>query len=229
MQIPMPSAAKPQVIPQRPPVGVLPLGAMVGTSLVLPARTGFNELTDKDYTEAAKTLGCETRMIRAMALKEGKDHGFDELNRPVILFEPLHFAGFSKNRKWKGKEYDDLLHLQPKPHLYGSTSAQWNRLQRAYALNPEGALKATSWGKFQVLGSNCIYVGFARVESFISAMCSSEQNHLAAFVAFIQYNKLQSALVAKDWDKIADVYNGHHYKASGYDKKLKLIYESLDD
>ncbi len=220
-----PPLTKPRPIPQRPPVGPLQLAVKPGTPLCLPARTGFDELLDADYAAAAKTLGCEIRMIRALAMKEGKDHGFDELNRPVILFEPVHFRKLSPHGKGYGKEHFYLTHLHPKPHQYGTTSDQWQRLQEAYLLDPGAALEVVSWGKFQILGSNHGGAGYATVQTFVSAMCVSEQNHLSAFVNVIQAWHLQPALVSKNWATIARVYNGPQY--GNYDTKLKDIYDAL--
>ena len=217
----------PGPIPQRPPVGPLPLKAAPGAALSLPARTGFTALSETGYALAAMTLGCETRMIRAMAKKEAKDHGFDEWNSPVILFEPLHFRKLSPKGKGYGKEHFYLTHLHPKPHPYGSTSEQWQRLQEAYLLNPDAALEVVSWGKFQILGSNHGAAGYATAQTFVFAMCLSEQEHLSAFVSFIQSWRLQPAFVAKDWAAIARTYNGPNF--GSYDTDLRGIYDRLKD
>lgn len=223
----VPPVTRSRSFPQRPSIGLLPLKATLGSPLSLPARTGFVDLSEADYVAAAKTLGCETRMIRAMAKKEGKDHGFDELNSPVILFEPLHFKKLSPQGKGYGKEHFYLTHLHPKPHRYGSTSDQWQRLQEAYLLNPDAALEVVSWGKFQILGSNHGSAGYATAQTFVSAMCGSEQNHLNAFVSLIKSWHLQPAFAAKDWSSIARVYNGPNFGT--YDTDLKDIYDQLED
>ncbi len=219
----------PPFIPMRPPPGPIAINPPPGTPLRLPLRTGYDPLSDDDYAAAAKTLGCEVLMIRAMAIKEGKDHGlgFDEFNRPVILFEPLYFRNRSGHSTEYALKYPDLTHRHPKPHQYGSYTAQWGRLQQAYLLNPRAALESTSWGKFQIVCQLFPLAGFATPESFVSAMCVSEQAQLTAFVHFIQGKKLERVLSEKDWPAIAYGYNGSGYRASKYDEVLQGIYEKL--
>lgn len=54
------------------------------------------------------------------------------------------------------------------------------------ALDKNAALKATSWGKFQILGSNHLSAGYKDVNEFVSSLSVSEKNHLKAFVNFIK-------------------------------------------
>ncbi|MDD4881534.1 MAG: N-acetylmuramidase domain-containing protein [Gallionellaceae bacterium] len=37
---------------------------------------------------------------------------------------------------------------------YGKFSAQYGKLERAFNLDPEAALKSASWGRFQIMGNN---------------------------------------------------------------------------
>jgi hypothetical protein len=223
----------------RPPAGPLPYNPPPGTPLRLPLRTGYNPLSDDDYAAAAKTLGCEALVIRALAKQEGKGHGFDSYQRPVILYEPKHFLKFAGHRRdpaYQARyraQYPDLTQFQHlPPHLFGTDNEQWQHIQKAYLLNGSAALESVSWGYFQILGDAYHDAGAASLEMFVSAMCRSEQEQLAAFVHFIASKNLKSALATKDWRTIAAGYNGRGAKGDPstikkYSSKLEQAYEAL--
>jgi hypothetical protein len=71
--------------------------------------------------------------------------------------------------------------------------------------------------------------GFADVECFVTAMCTSEQQQLQAFVTFIQNIGAAEALATKNWALIAEKYNGQQQKGSTYAKDLQDIYDKLGD
>ena len=212
----------PKHLPLRPVRGALLNNAPAGTPLRLPPRIGATTLTDDDYAAAAKEIGCDLLAIKAVSLEEGKGQGFDAMGYPVILFEPLNFASLAgpKGHPHFGqvyrKKYPDLTHRHPLPHPYGPTKQIWQRLQMAYLLDPLDALRATSWGRFQVKGDSATRIGYCSVENFVSAMCRSEKDHLQAFVGFIRFWNLASALQRRDWPKFAFKYNGAGYKQPQY-------------
>ena len=100
---------------------------------------------------------------------------------------------------------------------------------KAYRLNPEAALKACSWGAFQILGMNYEVAGEYRfVETFVRDMCTSEAKQLTILRQFIDKNpRLHKAVQDQDWDKIAFHYNGPKYAENNYQIKLKEAYEKL--
>lgn len=99
------------------------------------------------------------------------------------------------------------------------------KIARAYALDPVAALKAPSWGMFQILGENHKACGFANVKSYALAMFTSPAAHLRAFVAFVRASpRLHEALIARDWAAFARAYNGPQYAKYEYDKKMAAAY-----
>ena len=224
--------------PVKTSAGGIPVHPRPGAPLNLPQRRGFAPLSDDDYKAAAKTLGCEARAIQAVALQEGKDHGFDSLNRPIILWEPSHFARYSGNAALYRKRYPDLAVLPKGPHAYGTESRQYRRLYEAYLIYPRAALRTPSWGKFQILGNNYKEAGYGSVESFVQDMCLSEQTQLVAFVHFILHQNLQQALHDKDWETFAKGYNGAAtatriistpHGNTTYSKQIEEKYNNLKD
>lgn len=178
-------------------------------------------LSDADYTAAATRNGITMAAIKAVAqIESGGRSGFDEQFRAKILFEAHHF------RKYTTKRFD-LTH----PHLscvrasakkYYSWN-QYSRLYEAMILDPVAAIKACSWGKFQVLGSN--HNGWPDPVSFARAMQESENNHLKSFEAYCVKNGLIVHLKNKDWAKFAAGYNGANYAEFSYDTKMAAAYK----
>lgn len=178
--------------------------------------------SEDEIVEAAKTLKCEARTIKAVALVEAPTGGFDEMGRPKILFERHIFSQLTM-RQYDGR-YPFISNRVRGNYSFPERN-QYVRLQHAYALAPYAALQATSWGLFQILGQNFLLAGFGTVEQFVRAMCYSAGEHLAAFVAFAQSNShLLSALRKKDWAQIAYYFNGPQYPENQYDIKLAKKY-----
>jgi hypothetical protein len=172
--------------------------------------------------------------------------GFDKKCRPFILYErhvfsrntnPRHkfdesHPGLSAKATYTYEKVNkiktvDELSVDQYPNAGGkelNNELSYQRLVRAYSLDKDAALKACSWGKFQVLGEN--YSGaFASVQEMVKAVSRDEIGQFRTFISFIKMNRLQSALQSKDWLHIAQTYNGRRQK--GYDKKLKDKYEFL--
>ena len=205
-------AASPQVSLNRDITHLLP------TSSSCPA-----PLSEQNFSEVATRQNISIAAIKAVAqVESGGRSGFDDQYRPKILFEAHHFRKYTKN-------IFDLSH----PHLSCNRSAAkkfygWNqyaRLYEAMILEPTAAIKACSWGKFQVLGSN--HNGWSDPISFARAMFASESNHLRSFEAFCEKGGLIVHLRNKNWAKFAEGYNGKNYKDFEYDVKIGNAYQSF--
>lgn len=194
------------------------------------AYTGL-PLTTQDYSDAAQTLGCELAAVKAVAQVETAGASFDMNDRPTILYE-RHV--FSRNTVPRGK-FDqtnpDLSASKPyPPGTFGTKDYQFVKLARAYQLDHDAALKAASWGKFQILGENHEACGFAAVADFARAMTISECEHLKAFVKFLLNSPGRlGAIRKKDWTALAVSYNGANYAQYQYDVKLAHAYAEYAD
>ena len=178
-------------------------------------------LTEDDYKEAAELLNCEVAAIKAVAEVESGGEGFLPDGRPKILFERHQF------RKFTNGEFD-ATHpgiSNKKARGYGPAGAhQWDRFNEAAALNRTAAIKAASWGKFQVMGFNFAHSGFDTLEDFHAAMLKNEAEHLKACCRFITINKLDRALRNHDWVTFARGYNGEGFRENKYDEKLAAAF-----
>jgi hypothetical protein len=180
-------------------------------------------LVEADFTAAASSLGCDVNAIRAVAKVESARAAFDDRGRPTILYERHLF------RRMTGGQFDNQPDLSNRESGgYGTFASQYGKLERAYALDPNAALKACSWGMFQILGMNHQDAGFGTVVDYVKAMCQTETDHLRAFVNFIKANSgMQAALRARDWAGFARRYNGPAYHKNRYDERMADAYRQL--
>ena len=179
-------------------------------------------ITESDFTAAATTLGVEVNAIKAVSAAETEQSAFDGTGRPTILFERHKFHTFTVGKY--SKAHPGIS--KKSPGGYGLFSAQYGRLHEAYLLNKTAALKAASWGRFQIMGEYYKMAGFPSVEQFVLAMTKSEANHLTAFVSYIiNKPKAHKGLKNLQWTMFAQGYNGE--KQKGYDKKIQSEYSKL--
>lgn len=185
----------------------------------------LSPLTRGDFEHEVRTLGIEWEVLAAVAeVERGPLGGYAEDGRPIILFERHLFSRLTDRR------FDDS---HPRvsslaPGGYPRTQAErWSQLEEAFALDPEAALKSTSWGRFQTLGQNYANGGFANARDFVASMASSERGQLRAFVDFIRANGLVDELQRKDWVGFASRFNGPAYAQSQYDTRMAAAYARL--
>jgi len=177
-------------------------------------------LTEIDFQRAAKKLRCEVAAVKAVAEIESRGKGFYASGFPVILFEKHVFRKYTQGRYNKSHP-----HLSGSPGGYGAAGQnQINKFNEAFALSPIAAMKACSWGRFQIMGFNHAVCGYEDVGSFVDAMKESEGKQLDAFIEFVIGNGLGIYLRTKNWAAFANGYNGRGYKKNAYDTKIASAY-----
>jgi hypothetical protein len=170
----------------------------------------------RDLSDAAAICGATPRHIRAVAAVEAPRGPFDDAGEPAMLFERHLFHRHTAGR-FDGVA-PDLSNATPGG--YGKYSDQPKRLARARALNEAAALKATSFGAFQILASNHVAAGFPTPQDFEQAMRESPRQHLLAFARFLVAERIAQHLLAEDWTAFARRYNGVAYAKHGYHTRL---------
>jgi hypothetical protein len=186
------------------------------------------------YAAAAWLLSCEPRAIQAVAeVEAGPEGAFLDSGEPVILFERHLFHRLTEGR-FDGRVWRDspssawALLSSSTPGGYGPVSMQHPKLQAAAALDRAAALKACSWGLFQILGANHDQAGYPILQRFINAMFREVDDHLRAFCMFIRHDaRLVDAIRAKDWAAFARTYNGPQFSRNRYDQKMADAYNGL--
>jgi len=179
-------------------------------------------LTSGNLAAAASELGVPVEVVLAVRDVEGQGSGFiASTNLPKILFEARHF------HRLTGGVYDASHPHISSPtwdrSLYVGGRGEYDRLHEAIAAtggDPDPALKATSWGMFQIMGFNHEAAGHLTVRDFVNAMAEGEDQQLRAFVAYMRSTGLAEPLRRQDWADFAKRYNGPGYAANAYDAKL---------
>jgi len=179
-------------------------------------------ISNQAFCDVANRLGVETAKIRAVDEIESSGTGFLENGEPKILFEAHWFSRFTNG------QYDDSHPNISSPQwdrsLYKGGQAEHTRLQEAVDLNRTAALKSASWGRYQIMGFNWNTCGYESLQKFINAMYGDEEDHLEAFVGFIEHENLAKPLKNGDWATFARRYNGPGYKKNNYAKRLESAY-----
>lgn len=173
------------------------------------------------YLAAAQDLGCDLAAVLAVAEVETRGEPFLPDGRPQILFERHVFSRLT------GRQHDARAPAISAPQAGGYCAAgpaQYQRLGVAMSLDRDAALKACSWGRFQIMGFNHARCGWSTAEGFVAAMCADELHHLEAFVGFVEAEGLAPTLRARDWRGFARRYNGPGFERNRYDVKLAAAY-----
>ena len=182
-------------------------------------------LTDADFQRAAATLKTDQATVRAVCVVEAPRGGFLPSGEPVILFEAHIFSKLT-GHKWD-QQFPDISSRTWNRTLYRTGLLEHDRLQRAVSLDRDAAMKAASWGRFQILGLNFQRCGFGLLQTFVNAMYQNEGRHLDAFVAYVMSYRLDDDLRAHDWLAFAEGYNGPAFAENHYDERLAAAYASL--
>jgi len=187
-------------------VGAIPAAQLSLASLVARDRT---PLSAADVAAAAGRLGVEEAAIRAVVQIESAGAGFGPDGRPLILFDPGVFSALTGARFDASNPAVSMSRIRSGA-LGANQAERWAKLEEAYGLDAEAALKATSWGLFQIAGSSHRDAGAADVFGFVQDQAHSEQRQLAGFEAVIRSKGLADELRNQDWDGFARVYNGEN-------------------
>lgn len=174
-------------------------------------------LTPEDWSDAAKRAGVDVPAIRAIAKVEAPRGAFLPTGEPTMLFERHKFHAFTRGRY--AARYPHLS--SPKPGGYGTFAEQPGRLEAAAKLDRVAALKATSFGQFQIMGFNHANAGFPVLQDFVNAMWKDERSQLAAFVTVLHSLGVIAPLRAHDWPEVAKRYNGTGHAKNNYAGKLR--------
>lgn len=190
---------------------------------ITPPARDVKPLTAADFKAAAGRIGCDVAAVRAVCAVESVSSGFFPNGEPKTLFEGHKFYLYTKGAH--AETAPDLCYPKWTREFYGATwSAEFDRLQRAVALDRRAAYLSTSWGRFQIMGFNYAQAGFRDLFAFVEAMRESEGRQLLAFVDYVIVSGLGDELRDCRWVDFARRYNGPGYAANQYDKKLAAEY-----
>jgi hypothetical protein len=180
-----------------------------------------------DIPIVAHELGIESAALRAVLAVESAGSGFDKAGRPKALFERHHFYKNLRNQPDVLQVAVDATLAYPRwgerPYPKGS-DAVYAEIEAAYEIAPDAALRSTSWGLGQIMGSNYALAGCKSPLDLVEEAMASEINQLRHMANFIKSAGLLDNLQEKDWAGFARGYNGPGYAKNSYDVKLELAY-----
>jgi hypothetical protein len=225
---PPPPAAQPSPPTAPPPLPPPPQAPPAGGSFLQSLRAQTRAPVGRaDFERVAQRFQCEWEAVAAVAeVESGAVGAFDANGRPIILYEPHIFSRLTNHAFDASNPTVSYPRFGQRPYPR-TQDDRWAQLAEAFALDEEAALKAASWGKFQILGQNHNVCGFPTARAFVADMAQSEARQLAAFEAFVRGNNLHIPLRSLDWRAFARGYNGPAYEQTGYHTKMANAYARL--
>jgi hypothetical protein len=204
----------------------------LGSRLSYPKKSDF---TEDQYNHAAIELSVEVAAIKAIVMQESGGHGYMDNGLPPVRYERKIFHDLAQVKLKTSNPFP------AHPNLCFSHSGgyedklgpmhQYERLVRATKLDFELALRATSWGGFQIMGDNFRICGCDSVSEFVDRFMSSTDEQMALFISFMKKAKpaATNGLREHDWVKVASNYNGSAWQTSNpnYASNLEKFYNEF--
>lgn len=185
-------------------------------------------LTDNIITKFAKDNNIDPYLLQALVNIESGGNGF--INGRLLIRVEAHlliqwepklnqFFTYDPNDKY-GKQYfrNQLYH--------GNQNKEWEAFDFARSRNKDVAYRATSYGKYQILGDNYSELGFSTPEHLFVFLSASEENQDKVFLKYLEVFNLVKPLQDKDFKLITEKYNGPGNVAH-YSKLLEDNYNYL--
>lgn len=181
---------------------------------------------DKRIIDLALKSGYDPAALLAFIEVETSGRGFDyKTGKIMIQFEP---SWFKKQAAAEFRIYE-ILKSKPKPTFAEQTiivnwnnilankvsvqSIEWSIFDIAFQINPTAAMESTSIGLGQIMGFHWKRLGYKSVGEMWEEAKSGIDQQFHQLLQFISTDKkLQSAILLKDWAKVASIYNGAGYK-----------------
>lgn len=193
-----------------------------------------DKLTNEMIKDLANRLGIEPALLKAVQIVEaaGRD-GFLSDGRPQILFEghimykEFHKKFPDRDLDYFCKRFSTVFYPKWDKSKYFGGLGEYKRLELAKEIDEECALKATSWGMFQIMGFNHNLCGCKDVFDFVHKMSESHEKQLELMYYFMNNSGCLKELKEKDWAGFAKKYNGPGYAQNAYDQKLRNAYENF--
>jgi len=171
-------------------------------------------ITDLEYDKSAKNLDIDAALMKAIGSNESGESGFFGEGVAKILFE-RHYMYNGLSNKYGVERANELAKKYPllvnkEPNVVRSNSC--GKLKLAKEIDTDCAIRSCSWGRYQIMGETFKYLYSSPTELEL-AMNACELHQFNYFVQYLKKKpKMIDALKAKDWEKIAYLYNGSNWK-----------------
>ena len=163
--------------------------------------------TVKQAVQQSKTAIPLPRILAFIEVESG-GRGFDEkTGKLIIQYEPAIFSkatGIPRSTSNQYKWDENKVDVQSK---------EWEAFNEAFKINPEEAMKATSWGLPQIMGFNHKQVGYESVGAMLDDFKTGELAQVIALIRFITANpKLYKGVLEGDYETASSIYNGKFHR-----------------
>ena len=129
-------------------------------------------ITRFDVERAAGSIRVEVAVLRAVMAVESRNSGFDNKNRPIILFEPHVFYRNLRGAEQKEAVRQGLAYPKWRKGNYPKDNeGNYRRLLAAAKINEEAAFRSSRMGLGQVLGENHESAGCSSAVEMFRAGC----------------------------------------------------------
>lgn len=163
--------------------------------------------TIKQAVATTKTALPLPRLLAFIEVESG-GRGFGDTGKLILQFEAHVFSkatGIPRSTLNKYKWDENTVDIQSK---------EWEAFNEAYSLNPEEAMKSTSWGLPQIMGFNHKQAGYVSVGDMLDDFKRGELQQVMALIRFIEANKkLYKAVMDGDYETTSSIYNGASHRA----------------
>jgi hypothetical protein len=189
-------------------------------------------LDDEDLPRLGHKIGVGEDIIHANIEVETGGRWVDSKGRLPMLYEPHVADRAAPNATIRNKLRKAGL-AYPKWGEKGYPADSYPRFWRAYAIDPETACKACSWGGPQLLGENHLLMGYRTAEDMVRAFLTDQDKQLEGMIDFIANAKLDDELrvlqakldkgqkvTADDCRAYVRGYNGPKYERNDYHTKF---------
>ena len=161
------------------------------------------------WRKAAEESGIPLAHIMAVYAVESAGSGFNEDGRLKVLYEPHWAYRHAKRPKEAQAQAPHLFYPKwidpsriPKrePHVYRTTQDErWDMIIQAASIDFDAALKAVSWGRFQIMGYWAEKLDYDSPMHFVERLYDGEAEHLNAFLRYCRMDNLITPLMRGDW------------------------------
>lgn len=187
----------------------------------------MDKRVDAALRELSAKYDIDYCLLYAVTQVESNGYGFTKDGNPKVLFEGhVFYRELSKDgydARSVAIEFPTLCYQYWTKKHYTTYSGEWERLQRAIALNEKAAKRSASYGLFQVLGINYKDCQYNTIDDMYGAAFST-LGQVDMGIRFMISNNLIELLAQKNWAKFARRYNGAAYAKNKYDKRLAEAY-----
>lgn len=144
--------------------------------------------------------GLDAKLLEAFIRVESGGKGFDSKTGKILIqFEPVWFKKmqpYAPSGAWSVNKVE-------------VQSKEWLAFNNAFSINPVSAMESTSIGLPQIMGFHWKRLGYENVGAMWDDFKVGIENQILALVKFIETDKeLKMAMVGKDFEAIANIYNG---------------------